>query len=48
MTYAIRQQQVWQHQKIANTGGISDTLHSQVPSHHVQQKRLLEFKAPDW
>ena len=22
--------------------------HSQVPSHHVQQKRLLELKAPNW
>jgi len=22
--------------------------HSQVPSHHVQQKRLLERKAPNW
>ena len=25
----------------ANIGNISDTLHSQVPSHHMQQKRLL-------
>ena len=31
-----------------NIGGISNTLHSQVPSHHVQKKRLLELKAPDW
>ena len=27
---------------------ISDTLHSQVPSHHVQQKRLLELEASNW
>jgi hypothetical protein len=32
----------------ANIGDISDTKHSQVPSHHIQQKRLLEFKAPNW
>ena len=32
----------------ANIGNISDTLHSQVPSHHMQQKRLLELKAPNW
>ena len=33
---------------IANIGDISNTLHSQVPSHHMQQKRLLELKAPNW
>ena len=32
----------------ANIGDISDTLHSQVPSHHMQQQRLLEIKAPKW
>ena len=32
----------------ANIGDISDTLHSQIPSHHVEQKRLLELKAPSW
>ena len=32
---------------IINIGDESDT-HSQVPSHHVQQKRLLELKAPNW
>jgi hypothetical protein len=32
----------------ANIGDISDTVHSQVPSPHVQQKRLLELKAPNW
>ena len=32
----------------ANIGDISNTLHSQVPSHHMQQKRLLELKAPNW
>ena len=32
----------------ANVGKTSDTLHSQVPSHHVQQKRLLELKARNW
>ena len=38
----------------ANFGNIrqhkatSDTVLSQVPSHNVQQKRLLELKAPNW
>jgi hypothetical protein len=31
----------------ANIGGMSDTVHSQVLSHHVQQKRLLEIRAPN-
>jgi hypothetical protein len=31
----------------ANIGDTTDT-HSQVPSHHVQQTRLLELKAPNW
>jgi len=31
----------------ANIGNISDTLHSQVPSHPMQLKRLLKLKAPD-
>jgi len=31
-----------------NIGDISDTVHSQVPSHHVQQKHLRELKAPNW
>jgi hypothetical protein len=32
----------------ANIGDISDTVHSQSPFHHVQQKRLLELKFPNW
>ena len=32
----------------ANSGDISNTLCSQVLSHHMQQKRLLELKAPNW
>jgi hypothetical protein len=32
----------------ANIGNTSNTLHIQVPSHHVQQKRLLEHKALNW
>jgi len=32
----------------ANIGDISDIVHSQVPSHHVQQKHLLELKPPNW
>jgi hypothetical protein len=32
----------------ANIGDISDTLHSRIPSYHMQQKRLLELKAPNW
>jgi hypothetical protein len=33
---------------LQNFGDISNTLHSQVTSHHVQQKRLLEPKASNW
>jgi hypothetical protein len=32
----------------ANNCDTSDILHSQVPSHHVHQKCLLELKAPNW
>jgi len=32
----------------ADIGDISNRLHSQVPSHHVQQKCLLKLKAPNW
>jgi hypothetical protein len=32
----------WQHYQYINT------LHILVPSHHVQQKRLLDLKAPNW
>jgi hypothetical protein len=32
----------------ANIGDTSDTLHIQVPSHHMQQKRLLELKGLYW
>ena len=31
-----------------NIGGTRDTLRGQVPSHPMQQKRLLELKAPNW
>jgi hypothetical protein len=32
----------------AKVGDIINALHSQVPSHHVQQERLLELKATNW
>ena len=32
----------------SNIGDKSDTLHSQVPFHPKQKKRLLELKAPNW
>ena len=32
----------------ANIGDISDTVHSQASPITVQQKRLLELKAPNW
>ena len=52
MAQICRLPKVWQRLKKqvinANIGDISDTLHSQVPSQHVHQKRLLELKAPTW